>query len=357
MAKSRFKTKLTKKQKRNNILVILAVIAFFYAFTLWFSFAISIFEDWTDPDIYIIGLGMAFFVPSMLVFPFVIAGAVLGLQKGKAKRIRDDSTFVAVQNLDYYRDNLSELSPAIVSLLIDLDIYGKKDIAATLLRMQNKGVIHFNKTGGIIAVAEKMQDLDDGEIELLNIIKNGKLNNKKLLLQWMKNRFNDAEKLGYIKKKAGISNEPKGVPLLLGIVSFICGFAVWGWFIGSSFFDRFDSLIGVLEVFAVLLVIDLLFFMPMYLLTRLSMYNQRFRHHVWERTELGNETAEKIFGLARFIHEFSLLSEAKKEQVALWDDYLVYAIVLEENEQIVEDIVSLYKIDSRSFEKLHSRHT
>ena len=32
------------------------------------------------------------------------------------------------------------------------------------------------------------------------------------------------------------------------------------------------------------------------------------------------------------------LSEADKSQLALWDDYLIYAVVLEENEQIVADI-------------------
>jgi len=357
MAKSRFKTKLSKKQKRNNVLVILAVIVFLYAITLLFGFGIGTFKDWTDKDVYLIALAMSFFVPSMLIAPFMIAGIVLGLQRGKAKRVRDATTFVPVQDLDYYRDNLSELSPAIVSLLIDLDIYGKKDIAATLLRMQNKGAVQFDNNGRIIATTKNKQSLDCGEIELLHIMKDGKLNNKKSLLQWMRNRFYDAEELGYIKKKAGISKKPKPIPVLVGILSFLCGFAVWGLFLGTNSFMPFDSLIGVLKVFAVLLASDMLFCLPMYFLTRWSMYNRRFRYTIWERTELGNETTEKIFGLARFINEFSLLSEAKKEQVALWDDYLVYAIVLEENEQIVKDISSLYKIGSRSFDRLHSRHT
>jgi len=348
MAKSRFKTKLSKKQKRRNILVILAVIVFFYAFTLWFSHAIGIFNSWTNPQVYIIGLAMSFFTLSMLAFPFPIAGAVLGAQKGKARRIRDDSTFIQVQDLDYYRDNLSGLSPALVSLLIDLDIYGKKDVAATLLRMQKKGAVHLNNKGGIIIAAGNILGLDNGERELLSIIKSGKLNDKKLLLEWTRNRFNDAEIIGYIKKKTGISNEPKGKSVMLAVLSFIGGFIVWGFFIASELYKITGSLTGTLLALAVLLVSDMLFFMPMYLLTRWSLYNKRFRKTIWERTELGNETAEKISGLARFIHEFSLLSEAKKEQVALWDDYLVYAIVLEENEQIVKDISRLYKVNLRN---------
>jgi len=357
MAKTRFKTKLTKKQKRNNILVILAVVVFLYAFTLLFSFGIGLFTDWTNPETYFIVLLGFLLVSSMLVFPFIIVGAVLGVQRGKAKRVRDDSTFVSVQDLDYYRDNLSGLSPAIASLLIDLDIYGKKDVAATLLGMQKKGVVYFNDKGRIIETAKTKKGLDDGERELLKIIKSGKLSNKDLL-QWRRNRFYDALKLGYIKKKTGISNEPKAKPALLSILSFACGFVVWGWFINS--FNPgmpLRSAIAVLQVVGVLVVIDILFCMPIYLLTRWAAYNKRFKMVAWERTKLGNETAEKIFGLARFIHEFSLLSEAKKEQVALWDDYLVYAIVLEENEQIVKDISRLFKLNSRGFKKLHERHT
>ena len=43
--------------------------------------------------------------------------------------------------------------------------------------------------------------------------------------------------------------------------------------------------------------------------------------------------------MKNFIHDFSNLSEAHKEQVVLWDDYLVYAVVLEENQQIVKEIM------------------
>lgn len=53
--------------------------------------------------------------------------------------------------------------------------------------------------------------------------------------------------------------------------------------------------------------------------------------------------AECIYGMKNFIHDFSNLSEAHKEQVVLWDDYLVYAVVLEENQQIVKEIMKRRK--------------
>ena len=60
---------------------------------------------------------------------------------------------------------------------------------------------------------------------------------------------------------------------------------------------------------------------------------QRYR-----RTQSGNEMAEYVYGMKNFIHDYSNLSEADKSQLVLWDDYLIYAVVLEENEQIVADI-------------------
>ena len=49
--------------------------------------------------------------------------------------------------------------------------------------------------------------------------------------------------------------------------------------------------------------------------------------------------SEYVYGMKNFIHDFSNLSEADKGQVVLWDDYLIYAVVLEENQQIVDEIM------------------
>lgn len=350
MVKSRFKTKLSKKQKRKDILVFLLVAVLSYAFVLCFGFAIGIFDGRISFEILTIALALSFFILSMLLFPVLIAAIVLGFQKGKAKRVRDDLTFVSVQNIDYYRDNLSELNPSLVSLLIDLDLYGKKDIAATLLRMNNKKAISFQENGSMIVTDKNARELDTGEIELLNFIKSGRLNDKRALSQWKQNRFRDAEKLGYIKKKTATKKDNNGVAVLLGFLSFLATFFLWGAFLNLSLYE-IKSVMDSIKAFAVLLTIDALLFVPFYFLTRKAGYNTR-GDVLWERTPLGNETAEKIAGLGRFINEFSRLSEAKKEEVVLWDDYLVYAIILEENEQIVKDISKLYNFNLRKFDRL-----
>jgi uncharacterized membrane protein len=273
---------------------------------------------------------------------------VLGFQKGKAKRLRDDSTFVQVQDMEYYRDSLSELSPAIVSLLVDLDIYGENDIVATLLRMQNKKLISLKENGRIV-IADEFEKLpDNSERELLSVIKRGKISNKKWFFFWRMNRFQEAERLGYIKRSNTDMKKFKPSHVLFGVASVCIGLVLWCVLMSSDFRISSDS--DVIIAHFLLLLINLFIVSPFYFLTRRAGYIMR-GDVLWERTPLGNEMAEKIAGLARFIHEFSLLSEASKEHVALWDDYLVFAIILEENDRIVKDIGRYFHANFRGFKK------
>lgn len=59
----------------------------------------------------------------------------------------------------------------------------------------------------------------------------------------------------------------------------------------------------------------------------------------YKQTDAGDLYAEYICGMKNFIHDYSCLSEAEKDSLVLWDNYLIYAIVLEENKKIVKEIM------------------
>ena len=44
-----------------------------------------------------------------------------------------------------------------------------------------------------------------------------------------------------------------------------------------------------------------------------------------------------------YFHDYSYLNEAEKDALALWDDYLIYAVLLEENTQIQKEIMARMK--------------
>lgn len=55
---------------------------------------------------------------------------------------------------------------------------------------------------------------------------------------------------------------------------------------------------------------------------------------------------EQVFGIKNFIHDFSLLSEKEKEEVMLWNEFLIYAIVLEENSIIINEISKKFEMNN-----------
>ena len=48
--------------------------------------------------------------------------------------------------------------------------------------------------------------------------------------------------------------------------------------------------------------------------------------------------------MKRFLHDFSMLDEADKEAIGLWDEFLIYAVVLGENEKVVNEILDIKNI-------------
>jgi len=345
--KARFKTKLSRRQRIKNVIWFLIVIVTVMMATIGFSHAIGEGHHYplNSLETYTAALFMMFFVSSILLFPPIIIAVVLGFQRGRARIIRDNIAFTPISNIDYYRDNLEQIEPFIVSILIDLDLYGSKDIVATLLRMQRNGIISFAKNGRIEVLQDSQKELNDSEKEFVRLIKQDQLSDKKALQKWKDNRFREASKRGYIRKK-DISGEERKHERNVGIamVGSLVAIILWGAHLAIGMDLLADaptaSFIISLAWFA---TTGLVMGVPWYLVFRSVAYYKR-DCITWERTDYGNEKAEKIAGLCRFIQDFSQLSELEKEQVALWDDYLLYAIVLEENEKIVKDISRSHNI-------------
>ena len=356
MRKARFKTRLSRRQRVKNVIWFLIVIVTVMMATIWFFHAIGEGDDmpWNSLETYLGALFLMFFVSSILLFPPIIIAIVLGFQRGRARIVRDNIAFTPVLNIDYYRDDLEQIEPFIVSILIDLDLYGTKDIVATLLRMQRNRIIDFAKNGRIELLQDSQKGLSDSEKEFVRLIKQNQLSDKKALQKWKDNRFREASKRGYIRKK-DISGEEKRHMRYVGIamVGSLVAIVLWGSFlsVGMDMFTEPFSAGQFLFELAWMAAIGLTMGIPWYLTFRSLAYHRR-DCITWERTDYGNEKAEKIAGLCRFIQDFSQLSELEKEQIALWDDYLLYAIVLEENEKIVKDISRSHNIRLNRLGKL-----
>lgn len=155
------------------------------------------------------------------------------------------------------------------------------------------------------------------------------------------------------------------LPILLFLVVGLGSFALNGWLdkintfveaapqkFGTEQITYFLSspdiiIISAIAAFLVLLLFAILW-MPGIALLRMILSGSKTI--LWlKRTEAGELLTAQISGLKNFIHDFSNLSEAEKEHLILWDDFLIYAVVLEENERIIEDIFKMKNLRYRDF--------
>ena len=280
------------------------------------------------------------------------------------------STFRSVQDIDYYRDKLDGLSPVAISMLTDMRIEPEKDVSATLLHYQMNGII----------------SIDDNIVQVLRPEDPGLLPSDKLLLQKISERggvlsadlssqLSDWKKVAAAEVLGGSyfqNIDPETlkkknskaccfgclslslIPLLImGAIALIMNSDAVKYVgdildnlpenAGNREFMQMITSDGKMAqgVLLMLLLVILLFVLLVWPVIAVARFiagqsgNERLK-----RTDDGEELTEYIYGMKNFLHDFSDLSEANKEHLILWDDFLVYAVVLEENEQILQSLLS-----------------
>jgi len=353
--KKYIKTNKTKKSTK-RIFVIAVVIPLIILYNVIFSF--YAFKDldnkketikFVNDDVYYteelpmkgcIVYSLVIGIPiSLLLFNWIMKVRKLNIKKAQFKSIKD---------IEYFRDKLSNITPTEISLLTDLEIEDKKDLTALLLKYYKMRIIEFDDNNKIKVL--KIDDgLSDTDKKILEMIEQG-LNdiNKLKSTNWKQLVINESINGKYLK--SNINNGIDGAGLLktfvMLFVSLIIVFALlynYGIEILEYLFYMIANLykengfinLCIVAIPAILIFISL-FQTPILLIVDFSI--ERKNKATYKRTELGEEVTEYIYGLKNFIHDFSLLSEKDKEAIVLWDDFLIYAVLLEENDKIVNEI-------------------
>ena len=67
---------------------------------------------------------------------------------------------------------------------------------------------------------------------------------------------------------------------------------------------------------------------------------------------------EKIEGLKNYIKDFSILDEREQQELMIWDEYLIYSVLFNQNQKIVDDLSSLveaeYEVGKVYFESVNN---
>lgn len=283
------------------------------------------------------------------------------------------TTFNVLQDFDYFRDELTGISPATISMCVDLDIEIEKDITAQFLAYSMKGIVEL-ESDRITVLNAKHPDLRESDRFLLQAVDSRRLN-PGTAMQWRELVVSEIAGGEFIRRKERAKDDARekksGSGSCLGMLLKAGLFlGVLAWFMASGKFQQTEDFLHSIEgasnseffghlstnpqfilpllllvVLSILLIAGL--FSPFALL--LKTYVGLKNPNPLERTEKGEILTEEIYGLKNFIRDFSDLSNAEKEKLVLWDDFLIYAVVLEENSLVVGEVMSMRNVDLVNF--------
>lgn len=289
-----------------------------------------------------------------------------------------NATFRTDEDFDYYREKLSGIPPTTISLLMDLQIETKKDVSALLLKYVKIGAVSM-EDGSIHVRDQELPELSESDRTLLTLIARGQAQPANLSA-FKQQAIKEAVASGNLKYRGARQNISSLshscltgclsgclMPVLLFLVVAFGSIALQtsGWLdkikaftdaapqdFGTAqvsyFLSSPDALIVVAIAALLVLLLFAMLWLPAAALLRTILSASNAARQL-KRTEAGELLTAQIYGLKNFIRDFSNLSEAEKEQLILWDDFLIYAVLLEENERIIEDIFSMKNLRYRDF--------
>ena len=317
---------------------------------------------------------------------FVLIAIYLAYRISRMKVIKENSKYEVIDNIEYYRERFKDITPTEISLITDLEIETKKDISASILDLYQKGIVDFDKN--IIIVKNEENILRQSQRQLVNMLKNNDFS-KESISNFERCCIKEAKENNYIKEKVNKDSKPNftknnkliSISTMAFIISLImaCIFIISPsgekWFKNMERFDKYledgkteiqiiqdneeakELYIKIISESGPIILLSTIFIVtffiligtPIYRKTRRKIYNKVEANNRYERTKESKILVEQIAGMKNYIHDFSLLSEKDKEYVMLWEEFLIYAVVLEENETIIKDICNYKNINLNKF--------
>lgn len=207
----------------------------------------------------------------------------------------------------------------------------QKDIVAEILQLENKKVITVSEDEIIINKNYDKTNLKQSQQYILDNIQNGKLNNINEIVLKEKVK-QDALQDGLIKDK----NDLKRRQIKQIIISIIV-FGLAKIIEMLVFRNLFLNLSGNIIMFFIAIAISMTtIFYPIIAIISFIVTTIKYKMDPYFRTEKGKDLNREIEGLKVFLKDYTLLDEKDKEAVVVWEEYLVYSVLFNQNKKIVE---------------------
>ncbi|MCQ2513669.1 MAG: DUF2207 domain-containing protein [Ruminococcus sp.] len=281
------------------------------------------------------------------------------------------TTFNVLTDFEYYREKLTGISPAEISMLTDLNIELSKDISATILKYTLMGIVDTSQNQ-VIVLNDNHPGLKPSDRFLINSFKNNTFNGA-VAFQWRNMAKKEVINGRFLRNKKLTVGTTTGncISCSLGCLFPIIVLLITYIFASTPTFESYSNMLDAIpENTSNAEAINILFNTPssslfsfMLMIIGISIpaslivpivvaiwvIVKTFTGVRYERTYEGQVLTEEIYGIKNFIHDFSDLSNADKNRLILWDDFLIYAVLLEENESIINEIIKLKNVNLIKF--------
>lgn len=286
--------------------------------------------------------------PSILgkLFLWMLSPIIKPFQKAAEDVRKESLSKIDFQrDADLYRDILKEHSIASLSYIDDFQMKTKREISATLMNLYLKKKILIEETG-ITVLDYNLENLKRSEVYIIQSIEDGKVkleNENGFLSEVQQEALEDGliEKLTEKTKKERMIKKVK--KKILNAILLFGGFAIF-----CSNVEKLNELSdGVAITIAIAAVILFMYgFKKLIGFGALSVLAYAvMQTTAYQRTEKGEEINKKIEGLKQYIKNYSMLSQAEKEVLEIWEEYLLYSIIFDLNKTgTVEKLFELIDI-------------
>lgn len=292
---------------------------------------------------------MHFFIGILFIIIFQFVTAILknfyitiiyfGIKVGYKKYNKEKLEKIDFKNDKYFRDIIPELSPAVLSYIDDFQL-DEKDIVATLLELQLKQKIDINNKIEIKDSSE--ENLTENEKYVFQNLKNGTLKNISMSIFEQK-VVSDCKQKGLLIEKQNVKQEIIK-KIILGVI--IYALIIIAFFEFPNIYNQFavnnDNFI-VLALIVMPILFCTMVIYPARTIIYIKTYYFMNKVNPYVRNKNAKEINDKLEGLKKYIKEYSVMNERKKEEINIWEDYLIYSVIFGENTQIVKEIIKMIK--------------
>lgn len=236
----------------------------------------------------------------------------------------------------YYRNILKNYSPAELSYIDKFEILPQNDVAASLLSLELNNNIYLDNKIQINNTST--ENISSNEKYILDSIEDGKITN-----------LNETEFTTKVKEDAirnGLLKESKiewgkFTRVLILSLSFMALMI----FICITLFSDFVSNptnIADWKLFILMFAILLILYLPISIGIYFNTYIVKMKKNSYIRTKKGEELNENLEGLKNYLKDYSNIHEKDEKSLTLWEDYLIYSVIFNQNTKVIKNIWNKY---------------